>query len=343
MSLLRESVGSSRQIEFLVGTRVTQIMNPLRLDEQLQERILRGEFGYVPERLLRKCVRYSREPEQRRLLEEHAKTARAVCRSEVLRPPRRVGRQTVSLRLVAYFNPEMFVEQRALLSRRRQRIEDFVDDLNRRLSSSSSHREEESVRVEVHNALARWSMLIVYDVGIESVRDKEADRSYWQVCLDFKEEEWQRRQRYAGFVLLVGHPDLPHSAEHIVRLYREKDTVEKDFQTIKNTVKLRPLYHHTDPKVRAHVTLCMLALLLERTIERKLKRSRLTKTNTAAGCFEELEPCHLNLASTDPALAPLYLATEVTQEQRAIVRALRMNDLIDTEEIVSQIKPRASS
>ena len=245
------------------------------------------------------------------------------------------------LRLVAYFNPQMFVEQRARLSERRQRIQDFVDDLNRRLGSPQSKREKGNVEVEVHNELAKSNMLTVYEVRISSVREKETGRSHWKVSLRFNEEEWKRRIRYAGFVLLIAHPDLPHSAEQIVRLYRQKDTVEKDFQTIKDIVKLRPLYHHTDPKVRAHVTLCMLALLLERTIERKLKRSGLTKTRTAVAAFEELGTCHLNLVSSDPALPLSYVATEATQPQRAILRSLRMNDLIDTEEIASRIQPRA--
>ncbi len=64
------------------------------------------------------------------------------------------------------------------------------------------------------------------------MRDKETQRSYWKVRLRFNEEEWKRRIRYAGFVLLIAHPELPHSAEQIVRLYREKDRIEKDFQTI---------------------------------------------------------------------------------------------------------------
>ncbi len=245
------------------------------------------------------------------------------------------------LRLVAYFNPQMFVEQRSLLAGRRQRIEDFVDDLNRRLCSPQSNREKESIEVEVHNELAKSNMLSVYEVRIRQVREKETGRSHLKVRLRFNEEEWKHRIRYAGFVLLVAHPDLPHSAEQIVRLYREKDTVEKDFQTIKDAVKLRPLYHHTDSKVRAHVTLCMLALLLERSIEQRLKRSGLTKTRTAVACFEELATCHLNLISSDPALPLSYVATEATQAQRAILRSLRMTDLIDTEEIASRLQPRA--
>ena len=131
-----------------------------------------------------------------------------------------------------------------------------------------------------------------------------------------------------------------HRNEQIVRLFREKDTVEKDFQTIKDTIKLRPLYHHTDPKVRAHVTLCMLALLLERTIERTLRRTGLSSVRTAASCFEELSTCHLNLLSSDAALPPSYIATEVTQEQLAILRSLRMRDLIEPDEIAGRVTPR---
>jgi transposase len=324
----------------LTRGRVTQIMNTLRIDQELQERILRGEFGYVPERLLRTCIRYTGEAEQRRLLEEHAKTGRPVHPSDTLRPPRSVGRQTVKLRLVAYFNPYMFVEQRARILERRQRIEDFIADLNRRLRSPASHREKESIRIEVYNKLARWNMLKVYTIRIASVAEPLANRKHWEVRFYFNEAEWKRRIRYTGFVLLVGHPDLPYSAEDIVRLYRKKDTIEKDFKTIKEAVKLRPFYHHTDPKVRAHVSLCMLALLIDRTIERRLKRSGLEKT--AAACFEELGNGHLNMVSSELFPEPAYIATEPTQEQMALLRSLRLKGLIDPEEIASRIKPRVT-
>ena len=101
--------------EGLVRARVSQIMNHLRLSEELQEGVLRGEFGYVPERLVRECIRYRSEAEQRRLLREHAAATGRVRHTGPGRPPRRVGREKVRVRLVAYFNPAMFVEQRALL------------------------------------------------------------------------------------------------------------------------------------------------------------------------------------------------------------------------------------
>lgn len=111
-----------------------------------------------------------------------------------------------------------------------------------------------------------------------------------------------------GFVLLVAHSDVPRSGPEFVQFYRDKDAVGKDFQTIKDVVKLRSVYHHTDPKVRAHVTLCMLALLLEHTLEQRLRRSSMPMS--APRCFEMLADSHLNLLPADPDLPPTYSLTE---------------------------------
>lgn len=321
------------QKEGMTRARVTQIMNTLKIDHDLQERILCGEFGYVPERVLRKCVQAGKGSEQRKLLEESARVMRPVRSNG--KPPRRVGYQKVPLRLVAYFNPRMFAEQRATILDRRHGIESYVADLNDQLMASDKLRDKTKVLVEVHGQLMRWKLLSAFDVNIVSLRHPETRQRYWRVRLKLNLKKWERRLRYAGFVLLVGHSDLPHSAEDIVRLYRQKDTVEKDFQTIKSVVKLRPLYHHTDAKVRAHVTLCMLALLIERSMERRLKRSNLA--HTAASCFEQLRTCHLNLITSDRYLEPTYAATEPTQEQLAILRNLRMKGLVDPEEISESI------
>lgn len=324
--------------EGMTRARVTQIMNTLRLDPTLQEQLLAGDFGYVPERLLRQCAQCDTEAQQRALLEENARIMRPTRRPGL--PPRRVGHQKVSLRLVAYFVPHMFVDQRSRLARRRQRMENFVAAINRRLETAATARDRYRARLEVHRELARWALLSLFKVRMVAHHDPRSDLTRWQMRLIINEAEWTRRLRFAGFVLLVAHPDLPHSAADMVRLYRQKDIVEKDFQTIKHIVKLRPLFHHTDAKVRAHVTLCMLALLLERSLERKLRRTGLTDVRSAAACFEELRGCHLNLITSGQAIEPTYAATEPTQNQRAILSGLRMGALIEPENIMERIKWR---
>jgi hypothetical protein len=118
--------------------------------------------------------------------------------------------------------------------------------------------------------------------------------------------------------VLVGHQDLPHSAADLALLYRAKDMVEKDFQVIKSAVELRPVRHHTDVKVRAHVTLCMLALLLERTL-----RDWLADQYTVEQALELLEPCRLNCYRTESGPS-VYAITEIDRQQRPMLRRLRL-------------------
>ncbi len=231
----------------LTRARVTQLFNLLRLDIDLQERILRGDFGYVSERVLRQAVRRRSAPAQKEILDKNAEK-----RVEHARPFQRTGPQEVQLRLVAYFNPEMFVEQRARAMRRCAELETWTQQLNQRLLSLRKRREE--VFREVMNKLAGNNAIGLYDMSIVPLDD-----DHWAVSLQLDETEWKRRRRFDGFVLLIAHPDLPQGARALAELYRAKNAVEMDFRTIKEVIKLRPVFHHTDPKVRAHVTLCVAA------------------------------------------------------------------------------------
>ncbi len=104
---------------------------------------------------------------------------------------------------------------------------------------------------------------------------------------------------------------------------------------------MRPVYHHTDPKVRAHVTLCMLALLLERTIEHRLRRS--STPMSASECFEALRGCHLNLVHDDPAIDPYYVRTDPDQGMMSILRSLRMLGLVDPECVAELVVARPTA
>jgi hypothetical protein len=239
----------------------------------------------------------------------------------------------LKFRLVVYFNPQMFVEQRLNAQEQLNEIFSFINKINQRLSQPKSHRKKESVRHEVLHKLKALNLLNAFDINI-SKRDKHP----LKINLKLKKEPWERRRRYDGFVLLVGHPDLPHSAAQIAGLYRAKDAIEKDFQTIKSVIKLRPIYHYTDAKVRAHVTLCMLALLLERTLEHKLKST--PQKSTAAACLEELSTCHLNQLEAYPGLGSMYTITRLTAKQQASLSVLGLESLGNDKDVAQMIIPR---
>ncbi|KXB07354.1 hypothetical protein AKJ54_00395 [candidate division MSBL1 archaeon SCGC-AAA382K21] len=54
-----------------------------------------------------------------------------------------------------------------------------------------------------------------------------------------------------------------------MKAYKDLKDVGKAFDELKNFLKIRPIYHRTDKRVKGHVYVCILALLLKRLIEKK--------------------------------------------------------------------------
>jgi transposase len=66
---------------------------------------------------------------------------------------------------------------------------------------------------------------------------------------------------------LLSTSDESLSAEDIARGYKQLLEVERAFRTMKTTLSLRPVYHSRDDRIRSHVLLCWLSLLVVRIAE----------------------------------------------------------------------------
>ncbi|WP_237409022.1 IS1634 family transposase [Streptomyces sp. M2CJ-2] len=73
------------------------------------------------------------------------------------------------------------------------------------------------------------------------------------------------------YLLATSDPDL--SAEDVALGYKNLLEAERAFRTMKSTLDLRPVYHRLDERIRAHVLLCWLALLLIRVAERRTEQT----------------------------------------------------------------------
>jgi Transposase DDE domain len=61
------------------------------------------------------------------------------------------------------------------------------------------------------------------------------------------------------------------SAEDMALGYKQLLRVEECWRTMKSGLEMRPVYHHSPARIRAHVRLCVLALLIERIAETRCK------------------------------------------------------------------------
>ena len=74
-------------------------------------------------------------------------------------------------------------------------------------------------------------------------------------------------KKIAGRFLIVTNTDLPES--EVVSAYKEQWEIERSFRTIKSFIEIRPEYHRKSERIRAHVFVCVLSLLLSRIMEKR--------------------------------------------------------------------------
>jgi transposase len=86
------------------------------------------------------------------------------------------------------------------------------------------------------------------------------------------EINWKRareEERYDGKYLLRTSAPLPPS--EIAQAYKGLWRVERGFRDLKSGLEIRPCYHWTPSRVRGHIALCFLALVIEAALERLLQ------------------------------------------------------------------------
>jgi transposase len=158
------------------------------------------------------------------------------------------------------------------------------------------------------------------------------------VRITLNEDNWTRRRRFDGCCLLVGHLDLDGPPEHLIALYRSRNTIEEGFRTIKSVTELRPVHHRTDLKVRAHVSLCALALLLRRLLALHLLEAGIDVSESTA--LDLFAACHLNRVSTARGKTHTHTVTTLDEETHTLVDKLGYKSLIDDDHVIGRIVPR---
>jgi transposase len=118
--------------------------------------------------------------------------------------------------------------------------------------------------------------------------------------------------RYDGKYLIRTSDDTL-SAEEVALGYKNLMAVENGFRTLKSTLCLRPMYHRIEDRIKTHVLLNWLALLLIRLAELKTGETWPKLKNT-------LDQMVLGKFSSKK--GDFYQRTEITAKQHEIIKAL---------------------
>jgi transposase len=195
-------------------------------------------------------------------------------------------------RFVICFNPEAAERDAAVRARMIARLEDAIKD------SGQLSRDK---RAELRGVIStRPGMNRYLRVTPGGLLRTDAAKAKAEENLDGK------------YLLRTAGPKL--SAEDIALGYKQLLEVERGWRDMKQVIDLRPVCHRREDRIRAHVILCWLALLLARIAENATRQ-------TWPGLRRELSRIHI-AAFAGPA-GTFQQRTELTKPQRDILKACK--------------------
>jgi transposase len=90
------------------------------------------------------------------------------------------------------------------------------------------------------------------------------------IAFSESKRHFEREQRIEGkYVIATREKDL--GVRDAVALYKDLTEVESSFRQLKDVLAMRPIYHQIEPRVKAHIFVAALALLVQRLLGRRLR------------------------------------------------------------------------
>ena len=182
-------------------------------------------------------------------------------------------------------NPPRTRVQEVVSGDSEQRV--FVIDSDERRQYEQAKRQQamERTRLKLQSVQTRVAQGTLTDpaqIGAAAERALRAHQGYRYYAWEIRDGAFvffehpvhlAREQRLEGkYVIASSEKDV--DAQAAVALYKQLTEVERRFRHLKDVLALRPIYHQSAPRVKAHIFVAALALLLQTLLERRLQQAR---------------------------------------------------------------------
>jgi hypothetical protein len=136
----------------------------------------------------------------------------------------------------------------------RQTLLEKTEELLRKIGSPKRKTSDDKLGVRVGKIINKYKVGKFFEISI-------ADN---QVTWSRRENKIAEEELYDGLYVIRSDVDKQSmTAADMVNAYRKLANVEQAFRILKTVrLEIRPIYHHKDERIRAHVFMCMLAYYL---------------------------------------------------------------------------------
>lgn len=242
--------------------------------------------------------------------------------------------QLADQRYVLTFDVGRFLDQTKQRERRKRAVEQEVQRMNLSLGAAKKARKLEVVAREADRLLARkgfkkQAQISLEPLSLQVLTPKGAMRTVesFYLKLTWFTEKLQDAARLDGLTAFITNltPDQMSERE-VIDWYRRKNKVEEAFHEMKSHLQLRPMHVTREQRVRAHVSICMLANFLMNDMEQQLQAAQLTLSPQSV--LEGMQTCQVHQLEVKRLNRKMLKVQEVSDQQRQWLQALHADILV---------------
>jgi len=213
-----------------------------------------------------------------------------------------------AVRFIMAYSPNIAQQNKASREKRLEKADAWIKPLLKRRDNPSSRGRKATPQgtydrirdyLRDHNML-RWYQIELVDTTLSVKKNRKA--LHWETTVDG--------------ILLLETSDMTMPAHDIVKHYKERAEVERGWRSLKSSLQLRPVYHWTEQRIRAHVFICVIALQLERWMRTKLQSIPLSVPK----CLQVLQ--HIKVGELCFGEKTKLMLTTLTPEHKEILKTL---------------------
>ena len=123
-----------------------------------------------------------------------------------------------------------------------------------------------------------------------------------------------------GKLLVVTNVQAMDAAKVIER-YKSLADIERGFKVLKSELEIGPVYHRLPERIRAHASICFMALILHRVMRMRLREGKTGLTPERA--LQSLKRIQHHRVSINGA-QPLSGVSSMTAEHNEVLKALKV-------------------
>ncbi|MCR4442715.1 MAG: transposase [Peptococcaceae bacterium] len=222
-------------------------------------------------------------------------------------------------RFIFSFDVSRFFEDIASREQRIAKVMAWIAEQNAKLALAKKSRQKELLERDVHKMLSKHKLKSLVNVTITpiEVEVSKIDGSIrivhsFQLSAEIDKTRERKIRRLDGMTCFITN-DLTIPQAQIIQKYREKNKIEEAFREMKSQLSLRPIHLTRPERVKAHVTICILAYLLLNTMEIILKRTG--HSISPIDVLKKVQTCQLNRVGIKGSTSYSLTVTQMTEQQ----------------------------